>query len=331
MTAAEPRLREIADFLRYVEKERRLSPRTVEAYRCDLAQFHRFLAGHREAGWAWSELERADVRSFLGSLQARDLERSTIARKLSSIRSFFRFLHRTGRAPDNPARAVRAPRGGRPLPGHLSEADAERLFDSLRARAAREESPTAARDLALLELLYSSGLRLAEVRQLDLQDVDLRTGQLRVRGKGGKERIVPLGRVAAEAVRRYLPRRVELAGARRGARDAGESREPGFAREPREARAPLLLSSRGGRLSRRQIQRRVAAALREVLTEDGLSTHALRHSFATHLLDRGADLVAVKELLGHTSLSTTRIYTHTSVERLKRAYRQAHPRAGEEP
>ena len=310
--STEPRFRWLADFLRYAAKERGLSPNTVAGYRSDLLQLHRFLTGYFGASdWGWEDVDRLAIRSFLGALEERCLKRSTLARKLSAIRSFYAFLHRTDRVVSNPARPVRAPRRERSLPGHLSEERTERLFDQLAERARREGSFHALRDRALLELFYSCGLRLAEAQGLDLQDLDLAMRQLLVRGKGGKERIVPLGRPAAAALRDYLAVRPKavVSGAAFPC-------------------APLFLSVRGGRLSRRQIQRTVTRALDAVSEGEHLSTHALRHTFATHLLDGGADLVALKELLGHASLSTTRIYTHTSVERLRRVYGLAHPRAG---
>lgn len=320
--AADGRLFPLADFLRYAERERRLARNTVEAYRRDLLELYRFLNGYLASSeWRWADADRLALRSFLGSLEDRGLGRSTIARKLSAVRSFYRFLHRTDRVSANAARHLRGPRRGRSLPGHLSEGQAEALFELVRARAEADGGFVALRNQALLELLYSSGLRLAEVQQLDLQDLDLRTGQLRVRGKGGKERIVPVGSEAAEALRTYLACRSRVRDRRRQepALDAGL------------ARAPVFLSVRGERLSRRQIQRAVTRTLDAVAAGEGLSTHALRHSFATHMLNRGADLIAVKELLGHASLSTTRVYTHTSVERIRRAYQRAHPRAGERP
>ncbi len=325
------RLRAVADFLRYAGAERRLSPRTVDAYRRDLLQFFRFMRAHREPGWDWEDLDRLDVRSFLGSLSERGLKRSTVSRKLSSVRTFFRFLRRTDRVSVDPARPVRAPRRGRTLPGYLTESQTESLFDSLRSRTAAVEDPARdplpARDLALLELLYSCGLRLAEVQGLDVGDVTPGRGQVRVHGKGRKERIVPLGRPAAEALRRWLACRPALVG--RAPKNRG--RTPGADGSRERGGRPLFLSARGRRLSRRQVQRVVSRALRQAADGEALSIHALRHSFATHLLDRGADLVAVKEMLGHASLSTTRVYTHTSIERLRRTYQLAHPRAGEPP
>lgn len=299
----------LADFLRYTEKERNLSPNTVAAYERDLQQFCRFLDEYLGGtGWRWEDVDRLTIRSFLGSLEARRLKRSTISRKLSAIRSFYGFLHRVDRIPANPARLVRAPRKGRTLPGYLTEDRTERLFEFLRVRAAHDGGLIAVRNRALLELIYSCGLRLAEVQQLNVGDLDFRALQVRVHGKGGKQRIVPLGRDAAAALTGYL----ELRG------ETGPD-------------TPLFLSVRKGRLSRRQIQRAVSSTLDAVARGEGLSTHALRHSFATHLLDRGADLIAVKEMLGHVSLSTTRVYTHTSVERLQKVYKLAHPRAGESP
>jgi integrase/recombinase XerC len=305
----------VRDFLRYAEKERLLSPHTVSGYRRDLRLFVEFVDGYLGSrSWDWNAIDRQAVRAFLGELDRRGLARSTMSRKLSAVRALFRFLHRTGEVEASPARLVRSPRRERTLPGYLSADQTAELFDLLRERAVRDGGFLALRNRALIELLYSCGLRLAEIQQLDLQDVDLAGGQVRVLGKGRKERIVPVGRAAADALRAYLPARSERA----TAGDAGDGKMP---------RLPVFVSTRGGRLSRRQIQRAVTGTLDAVATGERLSTHALRHTFATHMLDRGADLVAVKELLGHASLSTTRIYTHTSRDRLKRVYRQAHPRA----
>jgi integrase/recombinase XerC len=319
------RLAWLADFLRYAEKERLLSPHTVAAYRRDLLQLHRFFIDYYASeDWNWGEVDRLAIRSFLGSLEARALKRSTISRKLSAVRAFYAFLHRTERVSTNPARRVRGPRRERSLPGYLSEDRTEKMFEWLRLRAGADEGFVSLRNRALMELIYSCGLRLAEVQQLDLQDLDLRQGQVRVLGKGGKERIVPVGRDAAGALQRYLSCR----------RESGIcDREPDESRGGRGAarQVPVFLSTRGRRLSRRQIQRAVSRILAAASGGEKLSTHALRHSFATHLLDRGADLIAVKEMLGHASLSTTRIYTHTSVDRLRRVYQQTHPRAGESP
>lgn len=305
-----------ADFLRYAELERRLSPHTVAAYGRDLCQFERFQNDYLgRVDWSWVEVDRLAIRSFLGWLEQRGLRRSTVQRKLSALRAFYAFLHRMDVVETNPARLVRAPRRERRLPGYLTRDRSDSLFDLLAADARAEGSLVALRRWALLELLYSCGLRLAEAQGLDVDDVDLCGRSARVLGKGDKERIVPLGARAAEAISAYMAIRSDLA-------------SPGGSRRSEPAEAPLFLSLRGGRLSRRQIQRTVTDALRIAAGGERLSTHSLRHTFATHLLDGGADLVAVKEMLGHASLSTTRVYTHTSVERLKDVHARSHPRGG---
>lgn len=304
------------DFLRYAELERRLSPHTVAAYRRDLCQFERFQNDYLgRVDWSWVDVDRLAIRSFLGWLEQRGLRRSTIQRKLSALRAFYAFLHRMEAVETNPAKLVRAPRRERRLPGYLTRDRSDSLFDLLAAEARAQGSLLALRRWALLEIIYSCGLRLAEAQGLDVADVDLHGRSARVLGKGEKERIVPLGARAAEAITAYMAIRSDLASA------------GGSVRSER-AEAPLFLSLRGRRLSRRQIQRTVTDALRIAAGGERLSTHSLRHTFATHLLDGGADLVAVKEMLGHASLSTTRVYTHTSVERLKDVHARSHPRGG---
>jgi integrase/recombinase XerC len=305
------RIASVEEFLRYVRTERRLSAHTEAAYRRDLTDFAAFLGGHKDLSvWGWGDVDRLDIRSWLGDLEGRGLKRSTAARKLSAVRAFYRFLHRTDVVSHNPARLVRTPRKRRELPGYLTRGQSEALFASLEAYATGDR-PLAVRDRAIIETVYSCGLRLAEVQGLDDGDLDLRRGLVKVLGKGGKERIVPVGARACEALADYLSRRSEVSS--RELR-TGDGR-------------PLFISRRGTRISRRQIQRSVGAWLSWAAEGENLSVHALRHSFATHMLDEGADLLAVKELLGHSSLSTTRIYTHTSRERLVQTYRQAHPRA----
>ncbi len=313
-TPASEALRE--DFLRYAALERRLSPNTVAAYRRDLCQFERFQNEYLgRFDWSWVDVDRLAIRSFLGSLEQRGLRRSTIQRKLSALRAFYAFLHRTDVLEMNPARLVRAPKRERALPGYLTHERADTLFDLLIADARAEGSAVALRRWALMELMYSCGLRLAEAHRLDVGEVDLDGRSVRVFGKGGVERVVPLGARAAEALRDYLATRSDLTSSDGGSR-------------ARRADAPLFLSVRGARLSRRQIQRIVTEALRLAAGGERLSTHSLRHTFATHLLDGGADLVSVKEMLGHASLSTTRVYTHTSVERLRDVHARSHPRGG---
>jgi integrase/recombinase XerC len=301
----------VADFLKQLSDERQLSENTVRSYRKDLDDLQDFLTSYYGTPeWSWGDVDRLTLRGFMGWCQRRGLSRRTTARKLSAVRSFYRFLHLEERVRSNPTRAVRAPKAEKRLPGHLSQGDVEVVFRAAESKAS-ENTLAGTRDLAVLELLYGSGLRLSELYGLDLADLDLVTEQAKVRGKGRKERIVPLTRAATAAIRRYEPRRSEALS------DASRA----------DDRRALLLSQRGRRLSRRSIQETVRRALEQAAGGDGLSAHALRHSFATHLLDGGADLMAVKELLGHVSLSTTRIYTHTSRERLKQVYRDAHPRS----
>jgi integrase/recombinase XerC len=302
----------LAAFVRHIADGRQLSSHTVAAYRRDLAQLVAFLDRYyRPEPWDWGGIDRAAMRAYLAHMSRRGLGRRSIARKLSAARSFFRFMHREELVEANPARLVRSPKLERTLPGWLTRKEIERLFAAAETRAA-EGGFRELRDLAILELFYTGGLRLAELHALDVADVDLVADQVRLRGKGRRERIVPLGGAAARALRRFEPRRTEV---RRTSAATGPDRHA------------LFMSQRGRRLSTRQIQHVVRGFLEQAAADAGLSTHSLRHSFATHLLDAGADLLAVKELLGHASLSTTRIYTHTSKERLKRVYDQAHPRA----
>ena len=301
---------DVARFLRHLEHERRLSPRTVVSYQKDLTDLATFLDEHLGgAGWHWSGIERLDLRGFMGWCGRRGLGRRTVARKLSAIRTFYRFLNVEERLPTDPTRALRSPKLEKRLPGHASEADLRTVFAVAENRAA-ENTPRGTRNLVILELLYGSGLRLAEIHGLDVSDLDFARSQLKVLGKGRKERIVPITGAAHKALGRYLTRRKEVL-RRSGSSDEGA----------------LLLNPRGQRLSQRSVQKVVRKFLQDAAAGEGLSVHSLRHSFATHLLDAGADLMAVKELLGHVSLSTTQIYTHTSKERLRQVYRDAHPRS----
>ncbi|MFO7650355.1 MAG: tyrosine recombinase [bacterium] len=287
----------LADFLSYLELERCCSPHTVRSYRVDLEQFFDFLADTRP-GRPLERIERPDIAEYLGFVLAHGYDRSSAARKLSAVRTFLRREVRQGRLRSNPAAGVRGPRRDARLPGFITQ---PQMSEAL---AADPVGPAAIRERAILESLYGSGLRASELVSLDLADVDFETDTIRVRGKGGKERLVPVGRAQRAALQRYLglPR---LAGA-----------------------AAVFLNNRGGRLSVRSIGIIVNRALSRVTGISATNPHALRHAFATHLLERGADLRAVQELLGHASLSTTQVYTHLTVERLKRVYDQAHPRSG---
>jgi integrase/recombinase XerC len=296
----------ITEFLRELESGRQLSPHTVSAYRRDLSEFTQFLDTYfQQDDWSWQQVDRNTLRRFLGLMAQQKLARRTIARRLSAVRTLFRYLHREEVVTANPARAVRSPKLEKSLPQWLTRGDAERVFNVAENRAS-EGGLKSTRDLAILETFYATGMRLSELQGLDMEDVDLIGEQVKVRGKGRKERIVPLGGSAVRALRNYEIRRSETS-----LKDT----------------SAVFVNDRGGRLSRRQIQDIVKQAVEAGAQDADMSPHALRHSFATHLLDAGADLMAVKELLGHASLSTTSIYTHTSKERLKKVYSQAHPRA----
>jgi integrase/recombinase XerC len=280
MTTGPP---ELAAFVTFLSKERNDSPHTVKAYARDVAGFAAFCGSYYGGVWSWGGVDRLAIRGWLGALHERGLAKRSVARALSALRTFYRFLNATRGLEVNPARAVRTPKLERPLPTYLDRGEIGLLFEEAQHRAAAGGFKEA-RDLAMLELFYSTGIRLSELAGLNDADIDLVSDQLKVRGKGRKERIVPVGRHAGRALRQYYR-----------ARDA----------------LPGSPHQRGGGGQRGR----------------DLHVHSLRHSFATHLLDAGADLRAVQELLGHASLSTTQVYTHTSVERLKKVYHQAHPRA----
>ncbi len=302
---------EVIDFLQHLEKERDVSPNTVIAYQRDLHDFVEFLGEYYgTAAWSWQGIDRLAIRGFLAHLTRRGLAKRSIARSLSAVRSFFRFLHRNEIVEANPARAVGSPKVERYLPAYLDRTQVDRLFASAEGRA-MEGRFADIRNLAILELFYSTGMRLSELRGLSRQDVDLVGQQVKVRGKGRKERLIPFGNHAQLAMRNYESRRDELI------RSIG----------PKADRTAFFLGAAGRRIGVRTIQTSITALLNKVDENAGLSVHSLRHTFATHLLDAGADLRAVQELLGHASIATTQIYTHTSVERLKQVYKKAHPRA----
>jgi integrase/recombinase XerC len=301
----------VDDFLVHLEKERDVSPNTVIAYRRDLEEFVSFLGSYYGAGeWTWQGLDRLAIRGFLAHLTRKKLNKRSIARGLSAVRSFYKYLHRNELVDANPARSVSTPKQEKYLPGYLDRAQIELLFQSAELKAQEGRFPDV-RNCAILELFYSTGMRLSELRGINRMDIDLVAQQVKVRGKGRKERIVPLGDHAQLALRNYESKRDELL------RAIGSKGD----------RTAFFLSSLGKRISVRAIQNAVKSFLDKIDESSGLSTHSLRHTFATHLLDAGADLRAVQELLGHASISTTQIYTHTSIERLKQVYQKSHPRA----
>jgi integrase/recombinase XerC len=300
------------EFLTHLEKERNMSPHTVAAYRRDLDALAAYL-GERSAAWTWMGVDRVALRGYMGHLAKKGLSKRSIARAMSAVRSFYRYLQNNDVMEANPGRTVGAPKLDKYLPTYLDRGQVQRVFDDVEARArgavGAPEGFAAARDLALIELLYATGMRVSELHVLNRADVDLISELAKVRGKGRKERIVPIGSHAALALRNY------------------EAKRGGGLLGGKVDRTAVFLNARGGRLSVSGIQKIVTAILRRVDEDAGLSTHSMRHTFATHLLDAGADLRAVQELLGHASVSTTQIYTHTSVERLKAVYDKAHPRA----
>jgi integrase/recombinase XerC len=299
--------REVSEFLTHLEKEKGQSPHTVKAYGRDLEAFTEFCDRHYGGRWKWASVDRIGMRGFLGELQRRGLSKRSAARSLSAVRTFYRYLQLHHGVANPAARAAKVPKIEKRLPTYLDRPQTELLFEWAEGRAGGDEfAPT--RDLAMLELFYSTGIRLSELSGMNLGDMDLLSDQAKVRGKGRKERIVPLGSRAVLALRRYLNLREELV-----ARVGGD-------------RLAVFVTRRGRRMAPRAVQRAVHAMF-DAVGGDGLRVHSLRHTFATHMLDAGADLRAVQELLGHASLSTTQVYTHTSVERLKKVYQQAHPRA----
>ena len=294
--AADP----VAAFLDYLAAERRASAHTLRAYRADLAEFAAFLRGAGPGPAAIEAVDARAVRGFLASLHQRGLGKASISRKLAAVRSCLRFLARRGVVEDNPARHLRGPRVPRRLPSFLPKDESKDLLD--RAPAA---TPAGRRDHALLELLYACGLRVAECSGLDLADLDRGQGTVRVLGKGGKERVVPVGDAALGALDAWLAVRGRAAG-------------------------PLFVNPRGGRLTTRGMHRIVKRQARAAGIVRRVTPHTLRHTFATHMLGEGADLRLIQDLLGHARLSTTQRYTHVSPEHLMKAYDAAHPRAHED-
>jgi tyrosine recombinase XerC len=290
----------IQRFVLHLRAERNSSPHTVRAYKHDLDQFQAFL----KARYAKTNLEshhRLIVRDYLSELHQKGLRRATLLRAVAVLRAFFKFLMRSEALEQSPFVGLPMPKGEKRLPRYLSEEDMQRLLDIPRGSADRQST----RDAALLELLYSSGIRVQELCQLNVEDIDLWGGMVRVFGKGSRERLVPLGQTAQKILHTYI--------------------------EDRPARlrraAPLFLNHRTTRLSDRGARNIVAKWVNQAALRQKISPHAFRHSFATHLLDRGCDLRSVQEMLGHRNITTTQIYTHVSPEHLKKVYQQSHPRA----
>jgi len=291
-------------YLQHLKVERNLSEYTVSSYKTDLEQFFNFVSGQNYI--ALKDIDHLVIREYLASLQIKGCQKRTVARKVSSLRSLFKFAYSNDLISINPMDKVNSPKLGRKLPSFLYQDAVQLLLN------APDSSPLGIRDKALLELLYASGMRVGELEKLNCSDVDFDHCQALVLGKGNKERIVPFGSYAFDALNEYL-----------------QVVRPKFAAKASETddQDALFLNQQGGRLTSRGIRYIVKKYVNKVSLESGISPHSLRHSFATHLLEQGADLRAVQELLGHSNLSTTQIYTHISKRKLKDTYDKYHPRA----
>jgi integrase/recombinase XerC len=311
---------QLRSFLDYLRLNRNASPHTVAAYDSDLSQFLSFVADHHRK--KAMELQPIDVdlpsvRAFMADLYRQGQARASVSRKLSALRTFTRYMRREGWIEGDPVALAVAPKREQKVPAHLSVDEMSTLLATPDAA-----DPLGCRDRAILELFYASGLRLSELVGLDVEDVNLSARMVRVMGKGAKERIVPFNETTKKAIGAWLKERVALVNAP-GARNSPRP-TPNSQRRPIE---PLFVNFRGARLTGRSVQRLVARYVALCSTRFGISPHALRHSFATHLLERGADLRAIQELLGHVQLSTTQKYTHVNAAHLLDVYRKAHPRA----
>lgn len=308
----------LKDFLAYLRLNRNLSPHTVRAYESDLTQFIDHVAiaaGRKRVDLEPAELDRDAIRSYLADVHAAGQARATAARKLAAVRTFLRYLRRESLIDDDPGAVVATPKREVRMPAHLSEEEMLQLL-----AGPSTDDPLGRRDRAILELFYASGLRLSELAGLGLEDVNLSAKMVRVLGKGGKQRLVPFNNSAASALLAYLRDREQLT--RAVVRSSSAKR--GGARRESE---PLFVNYRGTRLSGRSVDRLVRRYVAVCAERAGISPHALRHTFATHLLQRGADLRAIQELLGHARLSTTQRYTHVNAAQLLDVYQKSHPRA----
>ncbi len=279
-------------FIKYITAEEGLSPHTIKAYSKDLDEFSSFVVKKAK------DIDNLDIRSFMASLHHKGLKKTSISRKLATVRAFFKYLHREGYVKKNPAKLVSSPKTDKSLPGFL---DIDETFSLMEAPSG--ETFISTRDRAILELLYSSGLRVSELTSLNISDIDMKEALIRVKGKGRKERIIPIGSKALESIKNYLPERVSI----------------------KNKSTALILNNRGGRLTQRSVRRILIHYSRMINLKSNLSPHTLRHTFATHLLHEGADLRSIQELLGHSSLSTTQKYTHVDIGHLTEVYDKAHP------
>ena len=303
-------------FLQYLELNRHVSPHTVRAYESDVSQYLAFVASETrkkisELGPA--DLDMSSVRQHIAELNKADKARASVARKLSALRTFVKYLRREEIIDHDPAAMAVAPKRDQTIPTHLSEPEIARLIET-----PDTGDPLARRDRAILELFYASGLRLSELVAIDLEDLNLGDRMVRVMGKGGKERILPFNQSTVAALKAWMKDRAAILGGRPPSAER---------RKPKAVKDPLFINYRGTRLTGRSVDRLLRRYVAQCSTRMGVSPHALRHSFATHLLQRGADLRAIQELLGHARLSTTQRYTHVNAAQLIDVYRKSHPRA----
>jgi integrase/recombinase XerC len=312
---------QLRSFLEFLRLNRNASPHTIAAYDSDLSQFLSFTAAHHGkkslADLRPAEVNLAAVRAFMADLYRLGQARSSVSRKLSALRTFTRYLRREGWIEGDPVALAAAPKREQKVPAHLSVDEMSTLLATPDA-----SDPLGCRDRAILELFYASGLRLSELVGLDVEDVNLSGRMVRVMGKGRKERLVPFNETTKKAIAAWLKERLALVNSQ-----PVTAKAAGSAKNAKTSREALFVNFRGSRLTGRSVQRLLARYVSMCSTRFGISPHALRHSFATHLLERGADLRAIQELLGHVQLSTTQRYTHVNAAQLLDVYRKAHPRA----
>jgi integrase/recombinase XerC len=294
----------ISQFLRYLSVERNAAALTIKSYREDLFSLADYLSQANGRETAPADVTPLDLRGYVSALHEAGYAKTSVARRLASLRTFYKFAQREGLAASNPAKPLRNPRPDRKLPHFLSTDEVGRLL-----QAPSATTPLGLRDRAILETMYSAGLRVSEAVGINDGDLDLAERLIRIRGKGRRERLAPIGSFAVKAIQRWLAIRTLSA------------------KEPRGLLAPLFTNKRGGRLTTRSVHRMLLKHLKLTGLDLRTTPHTLRHSFATHLLDRGADIRSVQELLGHKSLVTTQIYTHVSTAALRAVYERAHPRA----
>ncbi len=304
-------------FIDYLSLNRNVSAHTADAYASDVQQFLTFAGRHLEKpDLSPAEIDLDLIRAFMGDLHRKGQSRASASRKLSALRTFMKYLKREGWIETDPAALAVSPKREQKVPAHLSVDEMSSLLDM-----PDTSEPLGRRDRAILELFYASGLRLSELVGLDLDDMNLNARMVRVMGKGSKERLVPFNETTRRTLREWLKDRASLRSA------LAKTKTNASGPRTQASAEPLFVNSRGGRLTGRSVQRLVARYVAGCSTRFGISPHALRHSFATHLLQNGADLRAIQELLGHVQLSTTQRYTHVNVAQLLEVYRKAHPRA----